>query len=215
MFKNFHLVKFLDVDIEVNTSLLILLGIVGVVGGAWALLLWTLLFLCIVLHEYGHILTGRAYGISFYKIVMTPLGGMALTDMVENVNTYNAKQQFWIALAGPLVSAALAVILLPLGFLTGSTLITQVGFINIVLVIFNLIPAYPMDGGRIFKSLMLLFCTKNYRKASRITGITGMACSAAMTLFFLANGVFISALIGIFIGYQAWLEWQSNRKVRT
>jgi len=208
--KNFRIGKFLDVNIDVQLLLVLFITFISLFKGLNTALTMVAMFGCVILHEYGHILMARYYGISCFRMLMTPLGGIAFIEMEEGARSYKPVQQFWIAAAGPIVSAILAVFFLLIGIPSGIKFIITLGVINLVLVIFNLIPAYPMDGGRIFKALISIIFTKNYRKAGRLTGAVGMGFAALITVFFLYNANFISAMIGIFIGMQAYHEYKTN-----
>lgn len=125
-----------------------------------------LLFFCVLLHELGHALTAKRYGVKTKDIVLSPIGGLARLEFIPEV----AIQEFMIAIAGPLVNLAIAslvsIIMLILGvgfqldfeyiftYPSFQSLLPFTFWMNIVLFTFNLIPAFPMDGGRIARALL-------------------------------------------------------------
>lgn len=176
------------------------------------LLFVVLVFFCVVLHELGHSLTAQRFGIQTRSITLSPIGGLAALESSPR----HWKHEFWITVAGPAVNAVIALLLFPLVLFTVtpetilSTPFSSAGnFIfmlfaaNVMLVIFNLIPAFPMDGGRIFRSLLVPRSGKV--KATRIAARTGQVTAVLMG----AGGFFLSpflALIGIFIFFAASAE---------
>ncbi len=173
----------------------------------WIMGLATVLsfFACIVAHEFGHALVGRAMGINFRGITLFLFGGVA--EFEGEVKT--AKSEFLMAIAGPAVTAVLAV-----GFWLSSMLelmpavvvvLEYLARINLVMLVFNLVPAFPLDGGRVFRSLMW-GATGNLRRATYIASLAGQAFAAILiglgVLQFLTGHVFGGiwlGLIGLFL----------------
>lgn len=124
------------------------------------------LFACVVLHEFGHALTARRFGIKTKDITLFPMGGMARMEKMPE----SPKEEFLVAIAGPLVNVVIAGGLflymylsptvytmgLPTGAMTADKFIPALFAVNVIMAIFNLIPAFPMDGGRIFRALLSL-----------------------------------------------------------
>lgn len=162
----------------------------GLQGMLWFGLFILSLFLCVILHEYGHALTARRYGVHTADIILTPLGGIArLTKMPDK-----PVQELIVALAGPLVNVIIAGLLfvgLYFGFEYNPFIIdvdiaynftgNPGGFFgmlmltNIALVVFNLLPVFPMDGGRVLRSLIAMKASKV--RATLIAARTGQLFS--------------------------------------
>src|SRR5271166_2560633 len=136
-------------------------------GGAGAALDATLfivlIFACVVLHEFGHILAARRYGIQSPEVTLLPIGGVASMPRLPS----NPRQELVVALAGPAVNLLIGLILIAmLGSLKPAefteiddphlSLIGRLAAANIFLAVFNLIPAYPMDGGRVLHALLAM-----------------------------------------------------------
>jgi Zn-dependent protease len=134
----------------------------GGADAAWSGLIFTvLLFLCVLVHEYGHILTARAFGISTRDVSLLPIGGVARLERFPE----ESREEFLIAIAGPMVNVAIALALMLAGAnlnpdqlaaadIAKVSLIDRLAAVNVVLAVFNLIPVFPMDGGRVLRALL-------------------------------------------------------------
>ncbi|MDF1813731.1 MAG: site-2 protease family protein [Verrucomicrobiales bacterium] len=172
------------------------------------------IFVCVVLHELGHCFAARYYGISTKHITLSPLGGVAALDATPR----NWKEELWVSLAGPAVNVAICIALLPILVLnppapgelmmpsaTLGAFAAKLFIGNMVMVIFNLLPAFPMDGGRVFRAL--LESRKDRLTATRIAARTGQG----FAVFFALTGLSISLIlvfIGIFIFLAAEGEYR-------
>jgi Zn-dependent protease len=151
MMKSWRLGSILGFPVELNLSFVLLLGLVFVAfGGVMGVLLVSLVFASVVLHELGHALVARQLGVRVSGIELSFFGGAA--KMVQLPRT--ATHELLIAAAGPAVSLMLGGAGLGLASLFHSPLLGWLGWTNLVLAGFNLIPALPMDGGRILRALL-------------------------------------------------------------
>ena len=174
------------------------------------------IFLCVVLHELGHALAARRYGIETRKITLLPIGGVASLERMPE----EPKKELIIAVAGPAVNVAIALILLPFVsldlFLSKGTeseaafdVISTQNFlpllllVNIMLVVFNAIPAFPMDGGRILRALLAMKLDRV--KATKIAANLGQILAIGFVFAGLLINPFL-ILIGIFVFFGAYSE---------
>jgi Zn-dependent protease/CBS domain-containing protein len=204
------------IELRVHATFLLLLawlGLVayrttGTVGGAARGVLMTLaLFASVVLHEYGHALTGRRFGVPTRDITLLPFGGVArLEHMPEE-----PRHELAIALAGPAVTLVIALVLyivirigsFPLvadmetiGASSVGGFLARLMWLNVILLVFNLIPAFPMDGGRVLRAALAL--RLDHRRATAIATRLGRG----FALLFGIIGIFYNPLlvvIGLFI----------------
>jgi Zn-dependent protease len=205
--------------IRLNLSFLLLLGAVFLwMGGAAGVLAVLFLFASVLLHELGHSLMARRLGVRIASIDLHFFGGAArMVDMPQT-----ARHEIAIAAAGPAVSFALAGLGLLLGALTGSPLLAELGWVNLLLGAFNLLPVFPSDGGRILRALLaprrgLVVATDLAVKVGRI------AC-VGLGLYGLFHGPFQLAIIAIVLWTMgsaerlavrmrgAWDQWRRPSK---
>lgn len=178
------------IDLYVHVTFLILVGWVALshyrarqssadalIGVAFILCLFGI----VVLHELGHALTARRFGIATRDITLLPIGGVARLERMPE----DPKQELLVALAGPAVNVALAAILFvvlalgaglaPYGDVVriGGGFLNQMFWVNVSLAVFNLLPAFPMDGGRVLRALLAL--RMDYVRATQIAAGVGQA----------------------------------------
>jgi Zn-dependent protease len=171
------------------------------------------LFACVVLHELGHSLVARRLGIPVREIVLLPIGGMAM--MVRTPR--RPLHELLIAAAGPLVSGLLAAAFFGLlavsypdvarapfqlvdprrGELSALTLLAWLAVSNLGLLLFNLLPAFPMDGGRMLRAILASFL--GFRRATRIAAALGQIFAMLLGAYAVANGLVLQAVVAVFI----------------
>ena len=226
---SFRLARIAGVDLRVHVTFVLILiwaayywslvvddGARGAVFGIFAILL---LFVSVTLHEFGHAIQAKAYGIDVEDITLLPIGGVARLAEIPK----DPKQEFRIAIAGPLVTVAIVIVLGIVSLAVGrdslsspSTMIDDMRegtagalldyllFANIALVLFNLVPAFPLDGGRILRSLLAMRIP--YARATQIASVVGQGFALLLGLFGFATANFFLILIAIFIWLGAGQE---------
>src|SRR5439155_9888380 len=167
-----------------------------------------LVFGCVLLHELGHALAARRYGIATRDIVLLPIGGVArLTRMPDKPS-----EELVVALAGPAVNVAIAGALWLFGVRPVSVpSLREVGmldllmFVNLMMILFNMIPAFPMDGGRVLRALLAFRLP--YRRATQIASGVGQA----FALLFGVVGLFVMHFMLVFIAMFVFLTAAEER----
>lgn len=170
------------------------------------------LFLSVLLHEAGHAVMARRYGIGTLEIVMLPIGGLARLERQPR-----AGEEFWVAFAGPLVNFFLGLALLGAAYWTGggvsvghwleaadANIVSRLALANLVLALFNLLPAFPMDGGRVLRSLLAE--RRSFEDATRITARIGTGIAALLALLGLLQANFLLLFVALFIYIGAMQE---------
>lgn len=217
---SFKIARFAGIDVYVHATFLLLITWVGwrywlaegnlssvIIGIGFILLL----FACVVLHEFGHALVARHYGIRTRDITLLPIGGVASLERMPD----DPRQEIIVALAGPAVNLAIAFLLwlwlalsnsiLPdqSGLMAAGSFIHRIMVINLVLALFNLLPAFPMDGGRVVRAALSM--RLGHHQATRIAANIGQALAMGMGVLGLLYNPFLM-LIGIFIWLGATSE---------
>jgi Zn-dependent protease len=207
--------RFAGIDVYVHATFLLLIGWVGyshwlehqnwgaVLNGVFFILA---LFLCVVLHEYGHALTARKYGIKTRDITLYPIGGVARLERMPD----KPIEELWVALMGPAVNVVIAAVLfaylyfsrnlVPMNELTiaSGSFLGRLTAVNIWLVLFNLIPAFPMDGGRVLRALLAL--RMDYVRATQIAASIGQGIAFLFGFIGLFSNPFL-----LFIAFFVWI----------
>ncbi|MFN3394175.1 MAG: site-2 protease family protein, partial [Candidatus Thermochlorobacter sp.] len=222
-------VRGIDIKIHVTFFLILLLGALQwannvpdspLDGALFGIVLISLLFTCVTLHELGHSLAAQYFGIPVREIVLTPLGGIAMITRLPEKPLH----ELIIALAGPLVNVLIAI---PLFLMTGATMHTTIldarGSLgelfsrpsfevlliwlfaaNISLAVFNMIPAFPLDGGRVLRAILAMFMT--FSAATTVAATIGQIAAVGLGVLGFINGNFILILIAVFVFFSAGQE---------
>lgn len=190
------------ISVQIHATLLVFL--------AWTLLFsgsgwWWLdlavafgLFGSVLVHELGHALMGRAFGVGTRRIVLTPIGGVAELNSIPK----SPRAEFWIALAGPLVSLSLAVVFWVLSPLSAAFVLLF--WINLMLGLFNLVPVFPSDGGRIFRAMMSR--RFGFRPGTQIAVKVGQSLAVLLGIWGLYRGQWTLPVIAVFLYWAAGAE---------
>lgn len=200
---SYRIVTVSGIEVRVHATFLMLLAFFGYVyfteGGwnaAWQGITFVLLlFLCVLLHEFGHAFAARAYGIRTPDITLLPIGGLARLERMPSTPW----QELVIAVAGPAVNVVIALLLfLAMGGRvpsqaelmegSGNALFAGLLSINLLLVIFNLIPAFPMDGGRVLRAILAM--SLPHARATEIAGRVGQVFAVLFGLYGVLGSVF-------------------------
>ena len=201
--------RFLGIEVSLHWTLLLFIAFTAVnasYGGVVGAVTLCAIFGCVLLHEFGHAMAARQFGIPTSSIVLLPFGGIASLERMPR----NPLQELWIAVAGPLVNVAIAglllLLLLPVQLIAPGLTpwIQYLLFANIVLVVFNLLPAFPMDGGRVLRSLLALRLP--YIQATNIAASVGRVVAVGLGLAGLFASQFMLLLIAIFIFFAGSAE---------
>jgi len=162
------------------------------------------LFICVVAHEYGHALMARRYGIKTPDITLWPIGGLARLERMPE----NPVHEVLVALAGPAVNIVIWAVLTLLGAridiealasidMTRQGFMGQLAAVNLILALFNLIPAFPMDGGRVFRALLSIKMGRV--RATRVAAFAGQMFAVILGFAGLSSGNAILVLIAVFV----------------
>lgn len=207
--------RFAGIDVFVHATFLLIIGWVGyshwlmhrdwieVFKGIGFILA---LFGCVVLHEYGHALTARKFGIKTRDITLYPIGGVARLERMPD----RPIEELWVALMGPAVNVVIAAIVFAVLFLTGGlvpltdltvasgSFLERLLVVNVILVLFNLLPAFPMDGGRVLRALLAM--RMEYVRATQIAANIGQG----MAFLFGFIGLFSNPFL-LFIAFFVYI----------
>lgn len=200
------------IDLYLHPTFLLLLGFIGLTqGGLLAVLFTSAVFGCVVLHELGHALTARAFGIPTRDITLYPIGGVARLDRIPRA----PGAELLITLAGPAVNVVIAAVLALALSLNpsdaGSFFAEFVGTlmtVNLLLAAFNMIPAFPMDGGRVLRAVLSGWLGR-LRATEIAAGIgRGLAIGLPLIIVLVAPQAFswMQVIMALFIYWAAGAE---------
>jgi Zn-dependent protease/CBS domain-containing protein len=231
MGSSFKMGRAFGIDVKVHWSFFLLLAFFGYLAfgdsGSFVDAFVTVgivvaLFFCVLLHEYGHSLVAIRLGSEVQDITLLPIGGLARMKTLPERPIDEVK----VAVAGPLVNVVLAPIFFGLALLFGGNLsvptdilsgvgslgqaFATLGMINVALVVFNMIPAFPMDGGRVLRGL--LATRLGPVRATDISSTVGQAFAVLFILFGFFSNNFLLAIVGFFVFLGASGEAQTVRQ---
>ncbi|HLP01526.1 MAG TPA: site-2 protease family protein [Opitutaceae bacterium] len=211
--------RLLGIDVYLHFTFLLLLGFLwlvtwrstGRIEAAFGGVAFVVaLFSCVLLHELGHALMARRFGIATREITLLPIGGIARLERMPT----NPLQELWVALAGPVVSLCIAALLFAWLVATrepgsfwdftaeGGRIVPQLLTANLILFAFNLLPAFPMDGGRVLRALLATRLGR--RRATAIAARIGQGLAILLGVVgFFSNPFLVFIAIFVFLGAQA------------
>lgn len=184
----------------------------------WAVLEYLLLFVTVTLHEFGHALACRQVGGTAIQIVLWPLGGVAYVAPPPR-----AGATLWSIAAGPLVNVALLPVFLVLGWACGAAgllegnpdlarFLRALMLMNVSLLVFNLLPVYPLDGGQILRSLLWYpFGRARSLQIATVIGLIGGVGLVALAIWWLSLW---TGILALFLLSQCWASYKSAAALR-
>jgi len=169
------------------------------------------LFACVIAHEFGHALTARRFGIRTPDVTLLPIGGLARMEKMPE----KPGQEIAVALAGPMVNVVIWLVLMVFGASTDAAqlgelgtdqgrFLSQIATLNLFLAVFNLLPAFPMDGGRVLRAVLSIFMDRV--RATSVAARTGQVLAFGMGFVGFTTGNFMLIFIAFFIFMSAGAE---------
>ncbi|MFP2997310.1 site-2 protease family protein [Spongiivirga sp. MCCC 1A20706] len=227
--------RLFGIEIKMHWTFLILIGWVAIAniraGNSTELIFMNIaiivvVFACVVLHELGHALMARYFGIGTKKITLLPIGGIAHLER----NPEKPKEELLVALAGPFVNFLIVVVLLlfvpissysrlsqeeietMINLPTAANFLLYILMANAILLLFNMIPAFPMDGGRVVRAMLAFFRTR--QQATAIAVGLGQFISVIFFVFGVLYNPFL-AIIAVFVFFGATSELEREKMTNT
>ncbi|MFA6960112.1 MAG: site-2 protease family protein [Opitutaceae bacterium] len=221
-----NLFRIRGIQLSIHWSFAVLLGYVAWEGwtiARWQGALWSVgymlaLFACVTLHELGHATAARRFGVRVPRILLLPIGGMAEMDSIPR----QPREEIIIALAGPAVNYVLIGLLMifvrfPAGWNPAyfSFHLAELGrhlvLVNLIMGVFNLLPAFPMDGGRVFRALLAR--KTSYLRATKIAAGVGKVVALAGAGFLIYNGHYMGGVLFGFIIFAGERELRATARM--
>ncbi len=232
---SYHIITIAGTQVRIHATFVLLLAFIAwqalAAGEGWngageAILLVCAMFTCVLLHEFGHVLAARKYGIKTPDITLLPIGGVARLERMPR----KPGQELVVAVCGPLVNLLIAIAIAlglgvsvswePLQVIESGKFWPGLMAWNLLMIFFNMIPAFPMDGGRVLRALLHLF-TGNYARATRWAATIGQAIAvfaamAVVTQHLPATVLLIAFFVFFAAGQEAAMvtEQESLRDLR-
>jgi Zn-dependent protease/predicted transcriptional regulator len=189
-------------------------------GLRWGLAVITaiLFFASIVIHELSHAMVAKLRGIPVRSITLFALGGVAQMEK----EAADAKTEFWMGIIGPITSFVIGILCLALTFATGWTppefpasplpaMLMWLGYINIALAIFNMVPGFPLDGGRVLRAI-IWWITGSAKRATTIAARVGQIIAFAMILYGVMQFFGGAGFSGLWLAFIGWFLLSASRE---
>lgn len=209
---SYRIARVAGIDVRIHVTFLLLLAFYawsyyetgGVAGAVIGVSFMLALFFCVLLHEFGHAFAARRFGIRTPDITLLPIGGVARLERMPS----SPWQELVIAVAGPAVNVGIAIVLVGIlggvshvgDFISGrgdGGILEALLFVNVMLIAFNMIPAFPMDGGRVLRAL--LATRMEHARATLIAARVGQAVAVGFGVWAVTSGNFILLFIALFV----------------
>lgn len=212
MNRKWRLGTWFGIDVYIHWTFFLLLGWALLFeGGLVSVVFISAIFACVVAHEYGHVLMARRFGIGTRDITLYPIGGVAALRAMPK----RPREEMAVALAGPAVNIIIALILGGFLWLSGLAtdnytslggFLTAITVTNVILALFNLLPAFPMDGGRVLRAWLAR--NRDYLDATRLAAKVGRAFAAGFVVIGLFKGMPMLILLAAFVYLAAGAEYR-------
>jgi Zn-dependent protease len=217
-----RLFRISGISVELHLTFLLFALLILITGGLDSLMFLFLVFTIVLAHEFIHSMTAVAHGINVPRITLTPIGGLASIDLPEDpmlelkVSIVGPLFNFLLAIFSIFILYALNPAVLDVGQLSTDNMMNimqsdsltgillMMVSINLTLGAFNMLPAFPMDGGRVFRSVLALWM--DYEKATRVASSVGQVIFLALALIGIVDGNLWLVLIGLFLSYSGGNE---------
>ena len=201
MSKSWPLFKALGVPVRMHASFLVILGIFALIEFSF-LPIYAMLIASVLVHEYGHVLAARQFGTKCEVIYLHFFGGAAMMHPSKSL-----KEDWMVAIAGPLTSIALSIMFTALYAFTGIGVFFMAAYLNLIIGVFNMLPVYPMDGGRVFKALMEhMFGAQT---GTTIALYTAWIIATAAAVYGIMSGAYILIALAAFIIWFGYKEQEA------